>query len=341
MIRTEPTKTINPAIQGLRGAAALTVMLVHVHFMSLNGGLTQSTGPAWIEDLGPYAVMLFFCISGYLITSTLSRHGDVGRFAFNRVARIYPVFGLLHLVMFTAGPFMNYEWMGALRRDPLAWMGHFVSNLLFLPGVFDLPIAQKNAWSLSYEAWFYLVAGLLFAGLRRRGSGRGIVLLCLALFMVCVVVWWEVKVVFFAVGALVCWAQQRGLLKTPPLAGILGMLGCAGGFWLYCQGSFLLSAVAALVFFAGLATGVGGLARLLSMAPLVWLGKISYSLYLLHPFVLDVLRRVCVKTASLFPAVPSLAVFWGVGILAALLASAACHALVEVRLTRFLFPKRG
>ncbi len=341
MTGTELTKTtIHPAIQGLRGAAALTVMLVHVHFMALHGGLTQLTGPAWIEDLGPYAVMLFFCISGNLITSSLSRHGDVRRFALNRVARIYPVFGLLHLVMFTAGPFMNYEWMGALRGDPLAWAGHFVSNLLFLPGVFDLPIAQKNAWSLSYEAWFYLIAGLLFAGLRRRGPGRGMILSGLALSMVCVVAWWEVKVVFFAVGSLVWWAQQRGLLKAPPLAGILGALSCAGGFWFYCQGSFLLSAAAALVFFAVLETG-GGLARLLSMPPLVWLGKISYSLYLLHPFVLDVLRRVCAKTASKFAAVPSLAVFWGVGVIAALMASAACHALVEVRLTSFLFPKRG
>lgn len=341
MIRTEPTKTINPAIQGLRGAAALAVMLVHVHFMALNGGLTKLSGPAWIEDLGPYAVMLFFCISGYLITSTLSRHGDVRRFAFNRVARIYPVFGLLHLVMFTAGPFMNYEWMGALRVDPLAWAGHFVSNLLFLPGIFDLPIAQKNTWSLSYEAWFYLVAGLLSAGLRRRWTLPGMILSGLALLMISVVAWREVKVVFFAVGALVWWGRRRGLLNAPPLAGILGVLGCVGGFSLYCHGHYLLSAAAALVFFAGLATNCGFLARVLSTPPLLWLGKVSYSLYLLHPFVLDVLRRLCVKMATHFPGVPSLAVFWGAGIIAVLLASAACHALVEVRLTRFCFPRRG
>lgn len=332
---------INPAIQGLRGAAALTVMLVHVHFMALHGGLTKAAGAPWIEDLGPYAVMLFFCISGYLITTTLSRHGDVRRFAVNRVARIYPVFGLLHLVMFTAGPFMNYEWMGGLRGDPLAWAGHFVSNLLFLPGVFELPIAQKNAWSLSYEAAFYLAAGLTFAGIQRGRSWRACLLLGAGGVIAAVVAWWEVKVVFFAVGILVWWLQRRGLLKPPPLAGILGALGCAGGFWLYRHGHYLLSAAAALVFFAGLAKGCGGLARVLSTPPLVWLGKVSYSLYLLHPFVLDALRRLCVKLTSQFPGVPPLAVFWGAGIIAALAASAACHELVEVRLTRFLFPRRG
>jgi peptidoglycan/LPS O-acetylase OafA/YrhL len=97
---SNPRQQVNQSIQGLRGAAALSVMLVHVHFMAANAGLTHLVEAPWIDDIGPYAVMLFFCIS---------------RYARNRFARIYPLFLILHLIVFSVGPAMNYEWMAQLR----------------------------------------------------------------------------------------------------------------------------------------------------------------------------------------------------------------------------------
>lgn len=330
---------VNESIQGLRGAAALTVMIAHIHFMAAKGGLTQLIEAPWIDHVGPYAVMLFFCISGYLIISTLSKHGDVGRFARNRVIRLYPVFGLLHLIMFSLGPFMNYEWMGQLRDRPLAWAGHFVSNLLFLPGLFDLPIAQKNAWSLSYEAAFYVIAAVLFAGSRRWRSGLGKVLVLLGLVAASFVIAAEIKVIFFAVGSLVWWLERRQRLHIP-FAGLLGVLGCGAGFVLYYREHYLLSAACAFPFFAGLALQKGWAAMALRSRILVWLGQVSYSLYLIHPFVLDPLRRVCVKLVGSMPLSPLHLIFALAGASLAILAAWLSYELIEVRLTQWLFSRK-
>lgn len=330
---------VNESIQGLRGAAALTVMIVHVHFMAAKGGLTTLIDAPWIDHVGPYAVMLFFCISGYLIISTLSKHGDVGRFTRNRVIRLYPVFGLLHLVMFSLGPFMNYEWMGELRGCPLDWAGHFISNLLFLPGLFDLPIAQKNAWSLSYEAAFYVIAAVLFVGSRRWSLAMGKVWVLLGLVAASCVLASEIKVVFFAVGSLVWWLERHQRLHIP-FASLLGLFGCGAGFVLYYHGHILLSAVCAFPFFAGLALQKGWAAMALRSRFLVWLGQVSYSLYLIHPFVLDPLRRVCVKMMGSLPLGTLHLIFVLVGASSAILAAWLSYELIEVRLTQWLFRRK-
>lgn len=332
-------RQVNESIQGLRGAAALTVMLVHVHFMAAKAGFTQLLEVGWIDHLGPYAVMLFFCISGYLIISTLTKHGDVRRFARNRVIRIYPVFLLLHLVMFGLGPFMNYEWMGILRTDPLAWAGHFVSNLLFLPGLFDLPIAQKNAWSLSYEAAFYLIAAVLFAGRQQWGTLRGKVLLLIGAAAALAVGWMELKVIFFAVGSLVWWLESKQRLHVP-FSGLLGALGCLIGFQFYITDHVLLSALAVLPFFASLALQKGWPAAALRARPLVWLGKVSYSFYLIHPFVLDPLRRICLKLVDKVSLDMLHLLFVVLGIVCTLIAAGVSYELVEVRLTRWIFRRK-
>ena len=330
---------VNESIQGLRGAAALTVMLVHVHFMAAKGGLTRLIETPWINFVGPYAVMLFFCISGYLIISTLAKHGDVGRFARNRVIRIYPVFILLHLVMFTAGPFINYEWMGQLRGDPLAWAGHFVSNLLFLPGLFDLPIAQKNAWSLSYEAAFYIIAAVAFAGSQRWRSplGKGLVLLGIAAAAAVTVA--ESYFIFFGVGSLVWWLERRQRLKLP-LPGLLGVIGCMAGFVLFYRGYDILAALCTLPFFASVALERGWAAAALRTRPLVWLGKVSYSLYLIHPFVLDPLRRICVKLAGPLSLGTAHVLFVLAGITGAIIVAGLSYEFIEVRLTKRLIQRK-
>jgi len=331
---TNPRQQVNQSIQGLRGAAALSVMLVHVHFMAANAGLTRLVEAPWIDDIGPYAVMLFFCISGYLIASTLNKHGDVRRFARNRVARIYPLFLILHLIMFSLGPVMNYEWMGQLRGDTIGWVGHFFSNLFFLPGLFDLPIAQKNAWSLSYEAAFYIIAGVLFAGQRSWGGLRG---KCLVLFGVAAalaVTAVEIKVLFFAVGTLVWWLERKQRLHVP-MSGLLGALGCLIGFKFYIHEHYILSAIAVLPFFASVALQKGWPAAALRTRPLVWLGKVSYSLYLIHPFVLDPLRRVCLKLVEKTSLSTAHVLFVIFGITSAIIAAGISYELIEVRLTRW------
>ena len=332
---TLPEARNNASIQGLRGAAAFAVLMFHVHYMSAKVGFTTASHEAWAENVGPFSVLLFFCISGYLIVSTLNKHGDLRRFALNRVVRVYPVFLILHLVMFAFGPWMNYEWMGDLRHNGWAYLGHFFSNLLFLPGLLALPIAQKNAWSLSYEAAFYLLAGTIFAGNQKGGTWSGKLMLVLGWIACVEACVFEPKLVFFAVGALVWWLDKKGLLRWRS-TGPLSLLGCVASLWLFSAGYVWLSTLAVFPFFVDVVRQTGWIAALMQTGLMNWLGKISYSLYLIHPFVLDPLRRIGVRLSGVWGPATMHSLFIVCGALMAVAVAAVAHELIEVRLTRRL-----
>lgn len=156
---------MNKTIHGLRGFSAFIVVIAHVYGMSVLAGFFPDYGPTFIGSLG---VCIFFMISGYLITQSLVKHKHVPTFLKNRIIRIYPVFLALHLVIFSAGPIINYEWLGSVT--PTEYILHFLSNLFLLPGIFELPLAQGNAWSLSYSFCFILSLFPIISSLRMQKS---------------------------------------------------------------------------------------------------------------------------------------------------------------------------
>ena len=60
-------------------------------------------------NVGGHGVELFFMISGFLIPASLVRHGSFWKFIRDRVMRIMPVFGVLHLLLFIVGPIVGYK----------------------------------------------------------------------------------------------------------------------------------------------------------------------------------------------------------------------------------------
>ena len=303
----------NRSLQGLRGFSALCVLVYHLHNMTVAAGfahphyapITQTL----IAGVGHFGVMLFFILSGYLILQSLLRHRDVPRFLRSRIARIYPVFLVPHLVMFTLGPLLRYDWMAHLT--PLTYVGHFISNLFFLPSMFALPTAQKNAWSLGFEWVFYLFAvafvyaigtGATAANHRFRVVLRSLVAPASAVFL-----YFHPYAAFFVVGVALFFAEASYPRSLTVLSA--AWLPWLGFVWLV--GAFVLFAIAdenglsGIVFAAALgfatllcATVIretGWLAALLRTHPLTYIGCISYSLYLLHPFVLDPLRALLVR----------------------------------------------
>lgn len=325
----------NPCLQGLRGAAAFAVLIYHIHYMSAKAGLTTASQNPLAQNTGPFAVLIFFGISGYLIIGSLLRHQDVRRFALNRVLRIYPLFLLLHLVMFSVGPVLGYEWMGRLRGDPWGWIAHFFSNLLFLPGLTALPIAQKNAWSLSYEAAFYLIAGALFIAVQRRHTWHGRCLLVLALLACWEAIAFESRLVFFGVGVLVWWLDDRKLIRWPSM-GPLSLVCLLAGMFACSHEWYLTAAVAMLPVLMDIVQRKGWLSPALGSRTMGWLGQISYSLYLVHPFVLDPLRRLSLRLGEAFgPQIAHMS-FVLMGVPVALAVAALAHQWIEVKLTRRL-----
>jgi peptidoglycan/LPS O-acetylase OafA/YrhL len=165
-----PSRTFVQSIHGLRGLSALLVYFWHVCDISSKYGFFPESALWSIPVLrsGAHGVQIFFLISGFLITGSLIHHADAAQFLIDRCIRIYPVFLVIHLLSFGLGPFLQYKVFAGITFA--GWCGLFIENLFFLPGVIPTPAVQTNAWSLSYEALFYLLAALTYVIARRFGS---------------------------------------------------------------------------------------------------------------------------------------------------------------------------
>ena len=320
----------NASIHGLRGFAVLAVFLYHVHRSVATGGFgiehdSESLGFLVLES-GRLGVDLFFLISGYLITGSLLRHRSAGAFLWSRALRIYPAFLPLHLLLFSAGPLIGYAWMADLTAR--SWGLHFVSNLLFLPGVFELPIAQIVAWSLSYEAAFYLLAASCRWCVLQRGTLRRGMLCTVWCIVAGLMLWQHPRAWFFVAGA-----AAYGVMRTCPeearrlgLVELLALLLMAVLF----EDAFALAVVCGFVAFLGVAGEAGTLARLLRTRPLQFLGDVSYSFYLWHAVVLYGAKQV-LAAGAIQSAYWNVAVFTIVSAAGSVLAAYASWRLIERR----------
>lgn len=147
-------------IDALRGYAAAVVLLFHLGPWLL--GAETHLAVFRVLDLGKYAVLLFFLVSGYLIPASLERHGSLRRFWITRLFRIYPVYlaAIAALVVTSAA-------VPQVLRSVSGLLGHatMLTDLLGLRG------ALRPFWTLTYEMVFYLVVAGLFAWrLHRHGA---------------------------------------------------------------------------------------------------------------------------------------------------------------------------
>ncbi len=280
-------KTLNRQIHGLRGFSALAVYVYHIYGM----GTLWSFWPAALRPVegffitGQHGVELFFIISGYLITGSLVRHGSAARFLVDRAIRLYPVFMTIQLLVFGLGPVMHYKWLTGIGfRD---WLVAFMANGLFLPGILDLPLAQLNAWSLSYEAAFYLLSALAFIAAGRLGSRPVVAALAVLLALVLPL---YPRAAFFLPGVSIFFLSRRTVLalpgwfralSIPALILTLTLLGLPSRhfalvYWALIPG---------FAFFLAIVEGRCPLSAVLRTRFLQYFGTISYSFYLWSPVV--------------------------------------------------------
>ena len=271
-------------LQALRALAALAVVVFHAG-RYVAGGLPEA---AW--RWGEFGVDVFFVVSGFVMMVAVPRGAGWREFARRRAIRILPMYWLATLsmaVLVLAAP--------QLFVAALVTPAHFVLSLLLVPHYSPaapgevVPLLVPG-WTLSYELYFYLVFALfLRAGDGLRVAGATAVLL--ALFLLGRVLppsagseFLGQPLVFeFAFGLAAGAAWRRGWRCPPRLAWPLAALAAA-----------LLVATATPAWRVPTA-GVAGLAMVWALtsvgmrgrigAMLVALGDASYSLYLLHPFV--------------------------------------------------------
>ncbi|MFO0796778.1 MAG: acyltransferase [Gemmataceae bacterium] len=171
------------ALTGLRYIAAVCVLLTH---MSYN--LPPGFGKSWLFTLGAYGMPLFFTLSGFLMAYNYSlpfrqKFGRTLRtYYVARFARIYPVYAACLLLSFS---FMG-NFFHDLRDHPkdtattLAFDATLTQSWVHLPVFQDSqkprPLSQGYlgvAWSVSTEAFFYLVFPLVALPLATFVTGRG------------------------------------------------------------------------------------------------------------------------------------------------------------------------
>ncbi|WP_439373649.1 acyltransferase family protein [Bradyrhizobium sp. DASA03120] len=329
------SKNFVEAIQGLRGVAALSVLIVHLQDMPLLAGFLPPIWP-WLEatvNMGGHGVELFFMISGFLIPASLMRHRGVGKFFLDRALRILPVFVILHLILFTAGPLVGYKFFKGI--DLATYLELFFVNLAFLPDALGLPIGQQNAWTLSYEWAFYILFALVFTMVVQR---RNWLLAAPFLLLGVAGIAYRPIAAFFLVGLLFSLIDLRVRIGGWP--GLLAGIVCGAAMYVSIEYVHpLVGLLPGALLFGMVLAPDSGVAVALSGKFLQLLGKISYSLYLVHPFALFPLQMLGVKLAARGGNLWLLwAAFAGLGLVASLIAGAVSYELIEVRLRRLLDP---
>jgi peptidoglycan/LPS O-acetylase OafA/YrhL len=297
------------SLDHLRGIAAIGIVLHHAAHIDFR--------------LGTGRVLLFFVISGYCIaasTESCKRRGmRPAEFFWRRVHRIYPPY--LFALLFWAGTRL-VKWMRSgqneLIRSPLEWIQNVTLTqwLTMVPHPISHPGANKTLfvaafWSLCYEEQFYLVMGGLFAltlavprlriwpmmlglaalsigwGLLHPVSVRGIFLEFWISFTLGATAYYRLSVftdrricrLIDAAVAIVVALSIVGLQLDPRVP-----QDADRSKWL----EWLIAAVFYFVLIA-LRPADASIARARVLAPLRAIGRITYSLYLIHQFNLSLI----------------------------------------------------
>lgn len=286
-------------VQGLRAVAVLAVLAYHAN-------------SSWLKA-GYVGVDVFFVISGFIITALLTERSDkVDLLAFyvSRIKRILPAYFVMLVVVCALSSVFFVPDDFAFFLDSLKSSALFTSNQYFAgfgsyfaPRADELPLL--HTWSLAIEMQFYLFFPFLVLCSPKRWRLPVFVLLAISLFAWCgygllggsrdgLYFALSARTPEFMVGAVVALLMRQR--ETPyATAALLGGVGAAllawavlfidkqgfPGFWsaLPCLGAGLL-----------IAARRGPVSALLETRPMVWVGGISYSLYLWHWPVLAFVR---------------------------------------------------
>lgn len=269
-----------PALDGLRGIAILLVIAFHFVGQPFGGG---------------YGVDLFFVLSGFLITTllleeraTTGRIG-LGSFYARRARRLFPALAAVLCA------YLVYN--AVFGRNALATVadyGLYFGNIYFVVSHKADNTGLGHLWSLAQEEQFYLLwpcLMLVFARAKRPVYWISALLVALVAYRFALIAHGASMTRLYRapdthsegllLGAALAFLRRQGFVAGE-WAGKLGLAltipTVAAGNWrfglpIFELGAFLLVAAA---------VGNTDIARGLSVRPLVWLGTLSYSLYLWH-----------------------------------------------------------
>jgi len=249
-----------PSLDGLRAISIVLVLISH----------SQRPGehPFWFQLLFLHAdlgVRVFFVISGFLITTILQKEPSLKRFYFHRARRILPAF-----VVFLAAAML----LGAPKADwpyIFTWTVNFDPHPAWMIG---------HLWSLSVEEQFYILWPLAIAFTGRR-TWTAIAVAALFLFPLK-----AINPALHYAFPVVCGPIALGCLLA------LYPIRVRVPAWVFVPVILVLDAydvrfVVNILVALCVARVVAFPPAVLNWGPLMWLGKISYSLYLFQQLFFD------------------------------------------------------
>jgi peptidoglycan/LPS O-acetylase OafA/YrhL len=297
-MKSLPLHAYRPDIDGLRAIAVLAVIAFHANANLLRGGFV--------------GVDIFFVISGYLITGIIAKGLEDGNFSFaafytRRIKRIFPAYIVVALVTLVVASFLLIPNDYIFYTTSLAASWAFASNIFFSMlswGYFgqrteEFPLL--HTWSLSVEEQFYFVFPIFLIFLFRYFRKRiihALAVLTIVFVVISQLKVGEVKSYFLLssrahellIGALAFFISQKFPVNSRALANLLATIGMAAmlaSMFLISRGitfpglnSLYPCVGAALVIYAGRMENA--ITPLLKNKMMVFIGLISYSLYLWH-----------------------------------------------------------
>ncbi|MFJ2502535.1 acyltransferase family protein [Microbacterium sp. NPDC087592] len=309
-------------LDGLRGAAALLVAAYHAFLFTGKMGDAEAAMPFWKEivGLGYVGVPIFIVLSGYVLmlpvvrTPELTFRDGVGGFVKRRARRILPpyfaatAFALLLIALI---PVMQQPSGTAWdSKIPVTWES-IVTHLLLVQNLSPHWMFTINGplWSVALEWQIYFIMALILLPLWRRVSGVKIVTVLLLATMIPVALqtgtfahpW---LIALFAAGMLAAqltmgardqrWAGAAAVALAVgiiPAAALPRMAGIPADPFVEIVTGL---AVAAALIWTGRQTISSGrpprIVRPLQSRPMMFLGLISYSVYLFHSPILGLLN---------------------------------------------------
>lgn len=332
-----PSVGLNRGVHGLRGLAALMVVFAHIlggtadHVYFADASYVAAITPFW--NLGVFFVYVFFAISGYVIVPSIITHAP-GDFALRRFVRIYPLFFAMSVVFIVGNGILDLQ---PKLNDP----GTIVAALFFVNLFTGTDQLTPNAWSLSYEVVFYVAVGLMAWAVRRESVAIGAATAVAgAAFVVAFP-----GAIYFLIGAAAYLIERRGWLDAlgTPLCRCIEAAGAvfvawagAHEFYAYAMADVLSPgaqrAILSVAIYFPFAVRRDSLTTLLlSGRAAQFLGTISYSLYLVHPYVYLPLRMAFSKAGLFGPdPLPSLLGFGAVVVALSIAASTVSWRVFEV-----------
>lgn len=263
-------------LDALRGIAALAV--VFFHYTTQYDKLFGHISPLNLHfPYGDHGIHLFFMISGFVIFLTLDRIERPMDFVISRFSRLYPAYWFA--IILTTAVVWNY----GLDGQEISIFSTII-NFSMLQGFFELPDVDGVYWTLLYELIFYILIFTVY----KLGYLKHIALFIIALLLLNIInsfvniIPWKIQLFLllqynhlFGAGILFYLLRRDG--NKAIYFATLAL--CLVAQW--SQGHFISSAVITCFFLLFLLFTYQKL-KFIAIKPLIWLGSISYSLYLLH-----------------------------------------------------------